>query len=150
MTSSHFSDTERTLQSRLAVVGVGKIIALDVGVREETISRWKNGDWPIPAFQAFAVSASQRNWQYLQTLAERWQAVLFPRRRSIAHWSTMQLLSVLMLSFGRFLHLAEKVHEGVEVLDDEEMRKLEEDGERMKQAIEAMIAKARQQREDAE
>lgn len=146
---SRFSDIERTLQARYAITDNHKVIAAAVGVERETISRYAIGAWPIPAHRVFAISACQSNWLYVRSLAERAGAILLPRRVSLMSYSTMQLLATLVLSFGQFLTLAEEVNEGA-VLTDEKMRKLEEQWEQMKQAGDALIEKARQQRKNKE
>lgn len=144
---SRFSDVERTLQSRLAITAPGKVIAIDLGVREETVSRWRRADWPIPAFQAFAVSHIQKDWRFLRALAERWHAVLFPEEKSIAHWSGLQLFSQVVLSFSPFLEIAEKVRDGG-TPDDEEQQKLEDEGEKIIRAIKGLIEQGRQKRRE--
>lgn len=145
--ASRFTDIERTLQSRYAIVGPNKVIAITLGVAQETVSRWKNADWPIPAFQAFAASHCQGNWVYLQTLAERWRAILSPQQRSVAHWSASQLFFQVLLSHGPFLALAEKVKEG-RTLEDEEQRQMEEEGRQIIEAIGGLIEQARQKRRE--
>lgn len=143
---SRFSDTDRTFQARYAITENHKVIAAHIGVTRETISQYAIGAWPIPAYRAFAISAAQDNWVYLKVLALRAQAVLFPRLPSIAHWSGMQLLAQLVIKFGAFLPLAEKVREGVP-LTPEEALKLREEWEQLKQAGEALVNQAEQQAE---
>lgn len=145
-TRSRFSDTDRTLQARYAITDNHKVVAARVGVTRETISQYAIGAWPIPAYRAFVISAAQDNWIYLKTLALQAQAVVFPRLPSIAHWSGMQLLAQLVIRFGAFLPLAEKIREGTP-LTPEELFAIRDEGERIKQAVDAIVQLAEQQAE---
>lgn len=68
---SPFTPHERQLQSDLAIVGRQKVISIDCGVTEETVSRWKRAHWPIPAYQLFRLSLSTGDNRYVRELAGR-------------------------------------------------------------------------------
>lgn len=120
--TSGFTDTERTLQSRLAVTGVGKVIAIDLGVREETVSRWRHGDWPIPAYQAFAVSASQQDFRFLQALATRANTHLrlIPRTYIEQPQALFFLLANHMAVYAELLAIVDKAKKGPLTAEDRE------------------------------
>lgn len=143
LSRSRFSDLDRDLQARFAITGNHKVIASQVGVTRETISQYAIGTWPIPAFRAFRISAAQGDWTYLRALAMRAQAVLFPRLPDISHWSGMQLLAQLVIKFGEFLPLAEKIRNG-EPLTPEELIQVRDQWEQIKQAGDAILNQAEQ------
>jgi hypothetical protein len=135
----------RVEQSRMLVQGCPKQLAADLGVTVDTLYRWGQGAWPIPAYQAFRLSAAQQDFRYLQLLAERAGTILLPRRPVPLTRPIILLLADLTLSFGGFYQLTEKLNRE-EPLSDDEMRRLEELGEAIKRRVDTLIERARQRR----
>jgi transcriptional regulator with XRE-family HTH domain len=107
-----FSDVERTTQARLLIAAPHKEIAAVVGVQRETVTRWANGDWPIPAYRLFAVSQYQANWRYAQLLAERAGAILFPRTYIERPQPMFFLIANHAAVYARLLEISDKLKKG--------------------------------------
>lgn len=143
--SPRFCERDRELQARYLVTMPHKILAAESGLTRQSVTALANAVWPVSAFRAAQFAALQQDYRLLSLLVERAGATLVTRRSSIAHFSTMQLLATLVLSFGRFLTLLEKIQRG-ERLTDEEQRALEDSGEHMKQVIDAAVEQSRSSR----
>lgn len=147
---SRFSDQEAlTLQSRHLITGPHAAIAAHVGIHVSKVGQYSNGTYHVPSFRLPAISEAQDNWTFAKLLFQRVGAILLPPRSPIVHWRAIQLLSLLVISFGNFLPLAEQVREG-ERLTAEQKIKLREEWEKVKQAGEALVQQAEQQEEDKE
>jgi hypothetical protein len=143
---SRFSDSDRLLQRQYLVSMPHKVLSAEAGIARQTVTLLANAAWPVQAFRAFQFAAIQHDFRFLQILAERAGARLFPQPGGLEqHWSLVKLFSLLVVTFGEFLMLAEKIEEA-EVYTDEQLIQLEKSGEQIKALIDAHIAKARQLR----
>lgn len=141
---SRFSDTDRALQTRYLVTRPTSPVARRSGLTSQTVNALKRGDYPVSVFRAYQFAEIQQDFRLVTILAERAGAILLPRHPSIVHWSNVQLLAQFVISFGRFLVLAEKIREGV-ILEDDEDREAEDLWQQMRQTGDALMEKKRQQ-----
>lgn len=143
---SRFSDDQYlTMQSRTAIVGRHAEVAARVGCHPSKISQYANGTYHIPSHRLFVIASAQQDWTFPRLLAEHAGAVVIPHRPVLLPCSGVRLISLFLASMGQFLPLVEQVDQG-EPLDDEAMHTFEDEGEKLKQFIDAQLAKAREQR----
>lgn len=145
--SSRYSDQEYlTLQSRLLVTGRHEEIARQVNCHVSNIRKYANGDRHVPAFRAFALSAAQNNWGFLQKLADLNGMALMARIEGLPLPLT-QAIGALIANFGRMMMLAEKLLQPeAEVWTEEELRVFEESLEKIYQVGHGILAQQRQKR----
>src|SRR5262249_58903973 len=107
----------------------------------------RNARVPVSAVTAFYLCGVQREFRFLQDLAEGAGALLHIPPAKRLHTPTIKLLAELTLSFGRFFELSEKVQDG-QVLNDEEMREYEQAGEQATTRIWDLVQRARERRKE--
>lgn len=134
-----------TMQSRTAITGRHATVAARVGCHPSKISQYANGTYHIPSHRLFVIAAAQQDWTFPRLLAEQAGAVVIPHRPVLLPGSGVRLISLFLAGLGQFLPLVEQV-DREEPLDDAAMLAFEDEAEKLKQFIDAQIAKARLQR----
>lgn len=91
-----------------------------IGVREETISRWRQGAWPIPNFRAGQLAEIQRNLVFLRRSLGRYGLIVLARPRpGLAH-DPILLLANFAATSTRVLELIIAKRQRGELLTEEE------------------------------
>lgn len=128
--SSRFSERDRELQARYAVLLPHRELAGRSGLRTQTVSCLASAIYPISLFRAVQFADIQGDYRLLKRATERVGSIFLPRRSPIVHWRTMQLIG------------------GLTLFPDAEMHEFEETWEKMKQAGDALVEQARQKRRE--
>lgn len=145
----HFSERDRELQARHAVIWPHAKLAAAAHMKPQSVSCIASAVYPVTVFRAFEFAHIQQSYTLIRTLAARIGALLVLRRDLILPCPTIHLLARLMTSLDEFLPLAEKVRAETP-LTDEQMQTFTEEAEKAKQAIDALLEQARQQRANKE
>lgn len=142
---TRFCDTDRDLQQRLLISVPHSALVARSGLTRQAVNALAVAQWPISLFRAVQFAEIQQDFRLLSFVVEQAGAILLSNKPKILSWGTLQLLSSLAMSFGRFFEIAQKIH-NEEPLTDKEMRDMEADGEQMKIMIDSLREKSRQQR----
>lgn len=140
--------TWRQHQSRTLIVHPPKAVADLSGYSLDWIYDLKNATTPVCAETAFHLGKAQKDFRFLQDLAQRAGTLLHLPSLVTINRPTILLLADLSFAFGRFFTLAEKLQRN-EPLSDSEQREIEEQAEKIKEAVDRTIARARENRERA-
>lgn len=138
-------DRLQGLQAEKLVVGCPKVIAHKSGLALDTIYRAKQGR-PTSLITSLRISRAQHNFDYIALLLERCGLLLSSLRKLPRNGD---LAVVLMDRLGSFFRFCSKLEEET-VLDDHDMRELEQVGEEIKATVDTVVQLHRERRIEKE